>query len=157
MFIDTQVWVFAKKEPTIDKFPDKDAFEEYKRFHQICQAFLLKSIQEEDIWLTRHQIIEIYHSLSFRGTKIPRDQTRSFLQNLENHSNVKIVSLQSTDYTNALKESEISGIHAWDYLCVLPLARKIHQIVSCDTHFQHDSLRLEGTSLVNPLGKWFLL
>ncbi|MFQ5977014.1 MAG: hypothetical protein ACE5OZ_02640 [Candidatus Heimdallarchaeota archaeon] len=157
MFIDTQLWVFAKKEPIIEKFVDKESFQEYRRFHQNCQQFLLRAIREEQIWLTLHQIAEIYHSLSFKGMKLPRNQSHAFLRDLENQENVRIVDLRSQDYNLALQESTKSGIHVWDYLCVLPLTGRIRQVVSCDKHFQHESLRLKGSKLVNPIEKWFLL
>ena len=157
MFIDTQIWVFAKKKPTPENFSSQEAFQEAVDCHQTCQQFLLKAIEQEQIGMTSHQITEISHAFSFRGLKIPRNQTQAFLQDLELQENIQIIPLQLKDYHLALSASVRSGTHVWDYLWVLPLAPHITRIISCDRHFQHASLRLKGTELINPIKKWFHL
>ena len=57
----------------------------------------------------------------------------------------------------AIQLSMKSGIHIWDYICVLPLYNHVEILYSCDEHFKHKSFKSLGPKIENPLDIWITL
>jgi len=54
----------------------------------------------------------------------------------------------------AIKLSKESGIHIWDFLCVIPILDHISIAYTVDIHFTHEIFQKLGLKVRNPLGKW---
>lgn len=54
----------------------------------------------------------------------------------------------------ALKLSKESGIHVWDFFCIIPIKEYIDVIYSVDKHFLHETFQKLGIKIENPLKIW---
>ena len=70
---------------------------------------------------------------------------------------MKWYEISSDVIENAIKLSAESGIHAWDFACILPLYKDVTTLYSCDKHFKHHSIQSLGIPIENPVSKWFIL
>ena len=157
VFIDTQIWVFAQKKPLKSNFATENEYKEAIRIHESSSEFLADQIEINQIAITYHQISEIYHAFAFRGQKIPVKFTEEYCLNLMEAEFCKLYLLRKEHFRDAISKSVKSGIHIWDYLCILPLLSDIEIIYSCDKHFQSNDFKKFLPKIENPIGKWFLL
>ena len=157
VFIDTQIWVLAQKKPLESNFSIHDEYEEAVRIHERSHNFIIEQIENNQIAMTFHQISEIYHAFAFRGQKIPSKFTEKYCLDLMNADFCKFYSLEETHFKDAMSKSKKSGIHIWDYLCILPLLSDIEIAYSCDKHFQSSDFKHLLPKIENPIEKWFLL
>ncbi|MHA1437412.1 MAG: type II toxin-antitoxin system VapC family toxin [Promethearchaeota archaeon] len=155
VFIDTEIWVFAKKKPGLGRFAKKSEFNEVKEFHIKSKEFLKKQIGENEILITNHQLAEIYHVLGFRGLKLPLEAVLQYCTQLISSKFVRRYSISSEHLIESIKLSRQSGIHVWDYLCVIPLRGDADVLYSCDVHFKDPTFQSLGPKIINPLNKWF--
>ena len=155
IFIDTQLWSYSKKKPIQKQFTDEKKFKEVHETHIEAKTFFSEIKKTgKQIFFSTHQIAEIYHVLSFRGHRIPVNQSIQFLRSLKTHKQMKIIEVTWTHITDALIKSRHSSIHIWDYLCILPIIDYIEEAYTSDRHFQHQSFKKKGLNLRNPLSKW---
>lgn len=157
IFIDTQLWVFAQKKPSKEKFTENNLYEEFLSLHEKSKIFLSEKIRSEEIAITIHQLGEIYHSLAFRGDKLSRAFCVNYCEQLIDAQFLHWYPLTFDHIRQCLKLSSENGIHVWDYICVVPLIHDIDEIFSCDIHFQDESFRKFTKSIINPLDRWMTL
>ncbi len=157
IFIDTQLWIFAQKMPKKERFRNEKDYLQMVEFHQGSKNFLTQKIQTEDIGMTNHQLGEIFHALAYRGDKLNLDFSKKFCLQLLNSESIHWYLVTNEDLIECINLSGDSGIHIWDYLCVLPLLRDILEIYTCDIHFQNESFQKFGKPIKNPLNQWMEL
>ncbi len=68
-----------------------------------------------------------------------------------------IVEIGKRHYREALKLSNLSGIHIWDYLCIIPLKGIIDAAYTNDKHFLHPTIKNLLPKIDNPVGKWITI
>ncbi len=157
IFIDTQLWIFAQKIPKKEKFRDDNSYNQMVEFHQTSQKFLAQKIQTEEIAMTNHQLGEIFHALAYRGDKLKLEFSKKFCLQLMDSESIHLYLITNEDLKECISLSGESGIHIWDYLCIIPLLREILEIFTCDTHFQNESFQKLGKPITNPLTQWMVL
>ncbi|MHA1383385.1 MAG: hypothetical protein ACTSR3_06485 [Candidatus Helarchaeota archaeon] len=154
IMIDTQIWIYSKKIPKKELYQSKKEFQKALESHGKAKTFFKNLPKKTIIFFTIHQLGELYHSLSFRGLKIPYEQTKKFIEQLFNSKNIKIIPYSINDIKKAIELSAIAKIHIWDFLCVLPLKNHISMIYTNDIHFKDKIFRDLGFQSENPLDIW---
>ena len=157
IFIDTQIWVFAQKKPIKSNFSTINEYKQSIKIHKQSHDFITEQIRKNQIALTFHQLSEIYHAFAFRGQKIPVDFSEKYCLSLMNANFCKFYPLEKKHFQDAIFKSKESGIHIWDYLCILPLLSDMEIAYSCDKHFQSHDFKQLLPKIENPIGKWFVL
>lgn len=151
IFIDTEIWSFAQKKPVKSKF--NDGYEEALEMHSKSKEFLLQNIDKE-ILMSYHQIAEIYHVLAYRGFRLPISFVQEYVRNLLQAENIIKYEVTRERIEDAIEASKRSGIHIWDFLCVLPVSHDLDIIYTCDQHFLHDEFKRLKAEIINPIGEW---
>lgn len=155
IFIDTQLWIYSKKKPILKNFQDQTSFNNALKSHTEAKKFFNEIRKKQcPIYLSSHQISELYHALSFRGFKIPRNESIAFIKNLKINKKINIIEINWKHIVSALQQSNRSAIHIWDYLCVLPLESKIDVCYTNDKHFQDKTFQELQFRIENPLSIW---
>lgn len=154
VFIDTQLWVYAFKKPRKEYFNNSNEYEEALHFHKVSSKLIHNALLEHTIYTTTHQLAEIYHVLAFRGIKMNTKDALNIIESISRSSRVVLVEVKRKHYIEALRISSMSGIHVWDYLCLLPLKDLVEVAYTNDKHFLHPTLRNLVRIVENPLGKW---
>ncbi len=157
IYIDTEIWIFAQKIPDLSKFQNELKYQNALRLHKKASEFLSQKIIESEINMTYHQLCEIYHSLAFRGTRLPAEFVSSYCNQLLTSKFMYWYQVLVSHVEQAIIFSKKSHIHIWDYLCILPLYKDVEIIYTCDKHFNHDTFQSLGTKIENPLDKWITL
>ena len=157
IFIDTEIWVFAQKRPDPSKYPNKAEFEKWSQYHKLTKEFLIQKSEEYEISMTSHQFGEIYHALAFRGMKLPKEFVNKFCLQMLHNKFMRWYQISLDHVKKAMTLSTQSGIHIWDYLCVLPLYNDVEVLYTCDTHYKDASFQSLGPSIENPIGEWLVL
>jgi hypothetical protein len=85
---------------------------------------------------------------------LPVQFTIEYIENLMKLENVTIVDTNALHFQNAMSLCRISGIHIWDFLCVLPVVEKIEQIYTCDSHFKNRVFTDFNKPIENPIAFW---
>ncbi|MHA1377645.1 MAG: hypothetical protein ACTSRG_04585 [Candidatus Helarchaeota archaeon] len=150
VFIDTELWSFALKKP-LEKKPNL-----LKRYKQ-AKDFLMTRFKEDIIYISSHQLSEIFHVLSFRGNKLPIKFTINYIEKVMKLKNIKIINNNLIHFKKSMELSQESNIHIWDFLCVLPVIYQIEIIYTCDTHFKAEVFKNFKRSIQNPLDFWLSL
>ena len=99
IYIDSEIWSYALKKP---KGGSSNAIIER---HTRAKTFLLERITKDEIYLSLHQLHELFHILSFRGNKLPPEFTKKYLENLAKMETVTIVNNSLTHYKKAMERS----------------------------------------------------
>ena len=68
-----------------------------------------------------------------------------------------VVEVKKRHYKEALRLSSLSGIHIWDYLCIIPLKELIDIAYTNDKHFLHPTIKSLIPRVENPIGKWITI
>jgi len=157
IFIDTQIWVYAFKKPRRKSFASKEEFEEASRIHDKASRFVRDALLNHVIYITTHQLAEIFHALAFRGVRMNRSEALSITEKLMRSSRTVLVEVKRKHYKEALRLSNLSGIHVWDYLCILPLKNMIDIAYTNDEHFLHPTIKSLIPKIENPVGKWITI
>jgi hypothetical protein len=118
------------------------------------KEFLVDKLKNDMIYTSTHQLGEIFHVLSFRGSKLPLIFTRDYIKNLIKLDNVIIIHNEISHLKDAIKYSSESGIHVWDFLCILPLLDYVETIYSCDHHFFSEYFQHFNIIIENPIDFW---
>jgi len=154
VFIDTQLWVYAKKYPIRKDFQDQTGFDNAEQRFELSFGFLRDQVKTGTIAMTYHQLSEIYHALGFHGRKLPHDHVFAYCTQLLRAEFMNWFACPQDILEEALRESRASGIHVWDYLCILPLIKDVTVLYTCDAHFQHESFKKYGVPIENPIQRW---
>ncbi len=154
VFVDTEIWSFAQKVPAKEKFMDKLKYEKFLKAHIEAKSFLKKVLSEEIIYMSLHQVAEIFHVLGFRGFKLPIDFVTEYVNALILSERVIKIPVTINHFQEALKLSKESGIHIWDFLCIIPIKEYIDRIYTVDKHFLHKTFQKLGIKIENPLKIW---
>ena len=154
IYIDTEIWIFAQKIPDPSKFQNKSEYNQALRLHKKASEFLNQKISESEIFMTTHQLCEIFHALAFRGMKLPSDFVSKYCNQLLSSEFMRWYQVLDSHIKQAIEYSIKRKIHIWDYICVLPLYNDLDIIYSCDEHFKHNTFQSLGPKIENPLGEW---
>ena len=157
IFIDTEIWIFAQKIPDRLNFQDKSEYQNALNLHQKSSEFLKQKIIESEISMTTHQICEIFHALAYRGKKLPKTTAFEYCNQLLSSRFMHWYQGLNKHVKEAIEISVKSGIHIWDYICVLPLYNDVDILYSCDEHFKHESFQSLGPKVENPFDVWITL
>lgn len=157
IFIDTELWIFAQKIPDRSNFQNTIEYDNVLNLHQKSSEFLKRNITESEISMTYHQLCEIFHALAFRGKKAPVPIASKYCNQLLSSKFMHWYQVFDKHIKEAMKLSMKSGIHIWDYICILPLYSDVEILYSCDEHFKHKSFESLSTKIVNPLDIWIKL
>ena len=154
--IDTETRSIAKKKPSVSSFSSQEDYLKALRMHEEALKFFREKFPELEVYISTHQIGEIYHVLAFRGTKVPKEEAKKIVWALLEDDKIIKVPLLPGHLKDALEESAKTGIHVWDYLCFLPVKDYIDVVYSCDIHFQKIGEEFD-VKVINPLGGWLFL
>lgn len=152
VFIDTELWSFALKIP--EETTDQ---EDVIARHDKAYSFLDEKLQIDNIYLSTHQLHELFHALSFRGAKLDTNFTRQYIEHLLELQNVTVVSNTIAHFKKSMILSCKSGIHIWDFLCILPVINQVEIIYTCDSHFKNEVFDDFKKPIQNPLGEWLVM
>ena len=144
IFIDTEIWIFAQKIPDRSNFKDTFEYENALDLHLKSSEFLKQKIIESEISMTNHQFCEIFHALAFRGAKATTSIASRYCNQLSSSKFMHWYQIFDKHVKEAIQLSMKSGIHIWDYICVLPL-------------YKHKSFKSLGPKIENPLDIWITL
>ena len=156
VFIDTHFWTLSRKTPDVAKYPDPEKYQHALENHQRADEFLTRALQDEEIAMTFHQLSEIFHVLAFRGSKLPKEYAAAYCNQLLGGEFMHWYVITGDHVKEAIRLSQESGIHVWDYLCVLPLVQDVDVIYSCDRHFLQPSFTALGPPVENPISEWLM-
>jgi hypothetical protein len=157
IFIDTQLWIYAQKEPDKDNFPTGPAYQRMLTIHQLADTFLQQQVKRSVIAMTYHQLAEIYHNLAFQGQKLDLEFCTEFCNMLLKSKFMRWYPVLEPHLHEGLRLSKAASIHIWDYLCVLPIIQDVDVLYTCDSHFNHDSFTSMQRPIQNPIGEWLAL
>ena len=154
VFIDTQIWVYAFKKPSKERIGDDTLYHRARGMHERARKLVYESLLENTVYITTHQLAEIFHALAFRGVRMDARKALDIIEKLARSSKTVIVDVRRKHYREALRQSSMTGIHVWDYLCIIPLKGLIDIAYSNDKHFLHPSIRSLVPRIENPIGEW---
>jgi len=154
VFVDTEIWSFAQKTPVREKFEDELEYKKFSKAHVKAKKFLKRILIEEIIYMSLHQVAEIFHVLGFRGYKLPMDFVVGYVNDLLLSERIVKIPVTVSHVKEALKLSKESGIHVWDFLCIIPIKEYIDIIYTVDKHFLHETFQKLGIKIENPLKIW---
>ncbi|OYT40609.1 MAG: hypothetical protein B6U89_01645 [Desulfurococcales archaeon ex4484_58] len=157
IFIDTQLWIYAFKKPQREKFTGDEEYKEALEIHSRAVKFLHEALLNHTIYITTHQLAEIFHALAFRGVRMNSRQALDIVEKIMKSSRTLIVEVKKKHYREALRLSSLSGIHIWDYLCIIPLKELIDIAYTNDKHFLHPTIKSMVPKLENPVEKWITI
>ena len=157
IFIDTQLWIYAFKKPLRKGFTSREEYEDALQMHRKASKLIQDALANHTIYLTTHQLVEIFHALAFRGVKMNRKEALDIVEKISGSSKTVLVEVKRRHYKEALRQSSLSGIHVWDYLCIIPLKGMINIAYTNDKHFLHPSIKSLVSEIINPLGKWITI
>lgn len=154
--VDTELWSLAKKKPIREKFGSKEEFEKALNFHLKARDFFLNEFPKINVYMSLHQLAEIFHVLTFRGHRIPVDEASAIVLGIIEDPRIAKISVSSKHIHEAIKESARTGIHIWDFLCFVPVRDFVDTVCTTDKHFEVIG-KYYGISIVNPIGSWLEL
>jgi hypothetical protein len=157
IFIDTQLWIYAQKEPDPSRFPTKQEYQRMLAIHQQADAFLQQQVKKSVIAMTYHQLAEIYHNLAFQGQRLDVEFCSQYCSTLLRSKFMRWFLIREPHLQDGLLLSKQSGIHVWDYLCVLPVIQDVDVLYTCDSHFQHETFTSLQRPIHNPIGEWLAI
>ncbi|RLE94482.1 MAG: hypothetical protein DRN04_03580 [Thermoprotei archaeon] len=151
--IDTEIWALAKKKPVAARFKSNEEYKRYLRMHSKAVEFFREKVPEIRIYMSLHQLLEIFHVLAFRGTRISLAEARKVVEIILQDKNIVKVPVLQSHVRKAVEDSSKIGIHVWDFLCIIPVVDFIDVAYSCDKHFVKICEEY-GIKLVNPVEEW---
>jgi len=154
VFIDTQLWIYAFKKPQRENFLSGEEYEEALQIHGKAMKFMHNVLTSHMVHITTHQLAEIFHALAFRGVRMNSRQALNIVEKIMKSSRTIVVEVRKRHYREALRLSSLSGIHIWDYLCIIPLRGQIDVAYTNDKHFLHPTIKSLVPKVENPIGKW---
>ena len=157
IMIDTEIWSFSIKKPAKSRFRSVEDYASAVKFHEEAKQLIKKALSEDVIYMSMHQISEIFHVLAFRGTKLPLKLAKDYVRNLIDAKEIIKVDVSWEDLLESIQLSSTTGIHIWDFLCFVPLKKHIQAIYTADKHFTHKIFQRYNIEIINPLNHWMAL
>lgn len=154
VMIDTEIWSFSLKAPKREKFGSRKEYSEALEAHRKARTALKSSLQNEMVYMSQHQVSELFHVLAFRGTKLPLRMVNNYVQSILESQEIIKVEVTWEDLLEAMQLSAQSGIHIWDFLCFVPLKEYLDVVYTNDKHFTHSVFKKFNVKIVNPLNSW---
>lgn len=154
--VDTEIWSIAKKEPRRENFVSREEYARFLEMHKKAQGFFVNVFPELKLYMSIHQLAEIFHVLAFRGARIPRSQAEDIVKAIIEDSDIVKVPVTLDHVEEAVKGSAESNIHIWDYLCFIPVKDYVDAVFTCDSHFIKMGEKY-NVRILNPLGTWITL
>ena len=151
--VDTEIWSLAKKKPVKERFKSDSDYERALKIHRACRKFFEEEFENIRIYMSLHQIAEIFHVLAFRGYGIPLDEAVEIVMGIIGDESIVKVPVLAEHLRESLKVSMETGIHVWDFLCFIPLRNHIDAIYSLDRHFVTIG-EMYGVRVINPAQEW---
>ena len=131
IFIDTQIWIYAQKEPNEGRFENLNEYKKMLDLHQNADIFMQNCIKSHEIGMTYHQLSEIFHNLGFQGNQMDLTFCWDYCTKLLAARFMKWYPINEDHIKESLKLSRDSKIHIWDYLCILPMINDLDLIYTC--------------------------
>ena len=154
--VDTELWSFAKKKPDEGRFASREDFVRALDMHERARDFFLNVFPGLKVYMSVHQLAEIYHVLAFRGTRVSKAYAENVVRAILEDERIVKVAVTLEHVVEAVRESVESNIHVWDYLCFIPVKDYIDTVFTCDRHFVTIGEKYD-VKVVNPLGIWITL
>jgi len=151
--VDTELWSIAKKKPLEERFSSKEEFEKAMKMHLKAREFFSNEFPSLRVYMSNHQLAEIFHVLALRGLRVPFEEPLRIVMGIMEDNSIVKVPVNIEDVSKALKESVETGIHVWDFLCFLPVKDFVDAVYSADSHFKVIGKR-HGVKVINPLQYW---
>lgn len=151
--VDTEIWSLAKKKPLPERFGTQAEFERAMSLHLKAREFFEREFPRLRVYISLHQLAEIYHVLAFRGYRVPPGEALAVISGILEDPMIVKVPVSAEHVHQAVRESARTGIHVWDFLCFLPVKGFVETIYSADRHFEAIGNRY-GVDFVNPVGAW---
>ncbi len=156
VMVDTEIWSIAKKKPDERKYASREEFTKALEMHERAREFFASVFPELRVYMSVHQLAEIYHVLAFRGTRVPRSYAESIVKAIIEDDSIVKVAVTLGHIEEAVRESVESGIHVWDYLCFIPVKDYVDTVFTCDRHFIAIGKKYK-VKILNPLDAWITL
>lgn len=156
ILIDTEIWSFGFKKPVRDMFESDDDYNAHFELHKKANLFLSEKLKNNIIFMSYHQLAEIWHVLTMRGKKIPEETAYSIIRDIMKSKNIILKNVTIEDIKQSLFLSKESGIHVWDFLVAIPCRDEIEVIYTMDKHFKDKSFK-KIARIENPIGKWLII
>jgi len=157
IMIDTEIWSLSVKKPLRDKFSSKEGYDKAIEIHDKARMLVKNALSNDTIYMSAHQIAEIFHVLAYRGTKLPLQFAKKYIKSLIDAKEIVKIEVTWTDFLESIRLSSMSGIHIWDFLCLIPIKKYIEVMYTLDKHFTHEVFKKFGIKIINPFGSWKIL
>ncbi len=125
--------------------------------HGKANGFTHDALVNHTIYIITHQLAELFHALAFRSVRMKSRQALDIIEKIVRSSRTMLVEVKKRHYREALRLSSLSGIHIWDYLCIIPLKSIIDIAYTNDRHFLHPTIKSLIPKVENPLEKWITI
>jgi len=155
-FVDTEIWSLAKKRPVRKKFKSESDYKRALKMHESCREFFKEEFDKLRVYMSLHQVAEIFHVLAFRGFKIPLEEALAIVKGIMEDDRIVKVPVLAEHLEESFTMSKETGIHVWDFLCFVPLKNYVDVIYSLDKHFITIG-KLYGVEVLNPAQEWLNL
>lgn len=157
IMIDTDIWCFSVKKPIREKFSSIEHFNRAINIHKKAKKIIKDALLKDTIYMSIHQLAEIFHVLAYRGTKMPLQQAMEYIRALIDAEEIIKVNVSWFDFLEAIQLSSTAKIHIWDFLCFVPIKKYIKVIYTSDRHFTHKIFKKFDITIINPFNSWMPL
>jgi len=151
--VDTEVWSLAKKRPVRSRFGSEAEYERALKMHVACRKFFEEEFDKVRVYMSLHQVAEIFHVLSFKGSRLPTEKALKIVTEIFRDSKIVKVPVSAEHVKESVRASKETGIHVWDFLCFVPVKNYVSVVYSLDVHFLK-ICEMYGKELVNPAEEW---
>ncbi|RLF03035.1 MAG: hypothetical protein DRK00_09265 [Thermoprotei archaeon] len=103
--------------------------------HERAREFFKSTFPRLRVYMSTHQLAEIYYVLAFRRARIPRGEAESIVRAIIEDGSIIKVPLTLERVEEVIQTSAESGVHVWDYLCFLPVKDYVNTVFTCDRRF----------------------
>ncbi|MEM3563280.1 MAG: PIN domain-containing protein [Candidatus Jordarchaeaceae archaeon] len=154
VMIDTEIWSFSLKAPMREKFGSEEEYKKVLEAHAKAATTIKNTLLNDTVYMSLHQVSELYHVLSYRGSRLSPQAVRNYLENIMDSDEIVKVEVTKKDLMEAMQLSQQSEIHIWDFLCFVPVKKYIDAVYTVDKHFTHDVFKKFNIKIMNPLDFW---
>ena len=151
--VDTCIWVLSKKKPSPQKFKSRDEYGEALAVHRRAQAFFRNTFPKLKVYMSLHQVAEIFHVMAFRGARVPLEEALRVVNEILVNPSVVKIPVSERHVKESIKLSAETGIHVRDFLCFIPVKDFVEVIYTGDRHFLRIG-EMFRVNVVNPLKYW---
>ncbi len=98
IFIDTQLWVYAFKQPLRKGLWVKKEYEDALKIHGKARVFLYEAFTKHTLYITTHQLAELYHALAFRGIRMNAREALAIIEKIMSSTRTVVVEVKRRHY-----------------------------------------------------------